>query len=128
MAGVRYGAAIDMSEYLEFRVHSEERFRQIVQVVVELQRGFFGGASSLERMSWVKPNFLWMMYRSDRGRSPNQEVVLAVRLRRTFFDSLRRGGPRWRWSASTRRRMRRDLGVWSERTCGGVGCPALEAE
>lgn len=50
--------------------------------------GFFGGAFSLERMSWVKPNFLWMMYRSDWGRSPNQEVVLAVRLRRTFFDSL----------------------------------------
>ncbi len=50
--------------------------------------GFFGGAFSLERMSWVKPNFLWMMYRSDWGRSANQEVVLAVRLRRTFFDTL----------------------------------------
>src|SRR5512138_1340075 len=50
--------------------------------------GFFGGAFSLERMSWVKPNFLRMMYRSDWGRSPNQEVVLAVRLRRAFFDSL----------------------------------------
>jgi hypothetical protein len=49
---------------------------------------FFGGTFSLDRMSWVKPNFLWMMYRSDWGRSLNQEVVLAVRLRRTFFDSL----------------------------------------
>jgi hypothetical protein len=50
--------------------------------------GFFGGAFGLGRMSWVKPNFLWMMYRSDWGRSANQEVILAVRLRRTFFDSL----------------------------------------
>ena len=51
-------------------------------------QGFFGGAFSLEQMSWVKPNFLRMMYRSEWGRSTNQEVVLAVRLRRTFFDSL----------------------------------------
>jgi uncharacterized protein DUF4291 len=28
------------------------------------------------------------VYRSNWGRSPNQEVVLAVRLRRAFFDSL----------------------------------------
>ena len=40
------------------------------------------------RMSWIKPNFLWMMYRSNWGRSQGQEVVLAVRLKRSFFDSL----------------------------------------
>jgi Domain of unknown function (DUF4291) len=39
-------------------------------------------------MSWIKPNFLWMMYRSDWGRSEGQEVILAIRLRRSFFDSL----------------------------------------
>jgi hypothetical protein len=39
-------------------------------------------------MSWIKPNFLWMMYRSNWGRSQGQEVVLAIRLKRTFFDSL----------------------------------------
>lgn len=50
--------------------------------------GYFGGEFSYTRMSWIKPNFLWMMYRSDWGRSSGQEVVLAVRLRRTFFDSL----------------------------------------
>jgi hypothetical protein len=37
-------------------------------------------------MSWVKPNFLWMMYRSGWGTKPNQEVTLAVRLRRAAFD------------------------------------------
>ncbi len=26
--------------------------------------GYFSGSFSLERMSWIKPNFLWMMYRS----------------------------------------------------------------
>ena len=50
--------------------------------------GYFGGEFKYTRMSWIKPNFLWMMYRSDWGQSQGQEVVLAIRLRRTFFDSL----------------------------------------
>ncbi|WP_439625828.1 DUF4291 domain-containing protein [Gemmata sp.] len=50
--------------------------------------GTFGGDFSYDRMSWVKPNFLWMMYRSGWGTKENQEVTLALRVRRTFFDSL----------------------------------------
>jgi hypothetical protein len=53
-----------------------------------VRNGGFGGEFSYTRMSWIKPNFLWMMYRSNWGRSSGQEVVLAIRLRRTFFDSL----------------------------------------
>ncbi len=53
-----------------------------------IANGHFGGEFSYSRMSWVKPNFLWMMYRSDWGRSQGQEVVLAIRLRRVFFDGL----------------------------------------
>src|SRR5262249_46694312 len=48
----------------------------------------FGGGFKYSRMSWIKPNFLWMMYRSNWGRSRGQEVILAVRLRRSFFDLL----------------------------------------
>jgi hypothetical protein len=43
---------------------------------------------SYSRMSWVKTNFLWMMYRSGWGTKPNQEVTLGLRLRRAFFDAL----------------------------------------
>ncbi|MCA9691747.1 MAG: DUF4291 domain-containing protein [Myxococcales bacterium] len=53
-----------------------------------LEHQAFGGPFSLARMSWVKPNFLWMMYRSGWGQKPGQEVVLAVRLRRAAFDEL----------------------------------------
>jgi hypothetical protein len=52
------------------------------------ENGFFGGPFKYSRMSWIKPNFLWMMYRSQWGQAEGQEVVLAVRLRRIFFDSL----------------------------------------
>ena len=52
------------------------------------EHGTFGGDFSFSRMSWVKPNFLWMMYRSGWGSKEGQEVTLALRLRRVFFDSL----------------------------------------
>lgn len=50
--------------------------------------GWFGGGFSLSRMSWVKPNFLWMMYRSGWGAKEGQEVTLAVRIRRDAFDAI----------------------------------------
>lgn len=43
---------------------------------------------SLSRMSWIKPNFLWMMYRSGWATKPGQERVLAIRLPRAFFDGV----------------------------------------
>ncbi len=52
------------------------------------EHGAFGGEFSYSRMSWVKPNFLWMMYRSGWGTKEGQEVTLALRVRRVFFDAL----------------------------------------
>ena len=54
-----------------------------------LANGHFGGRQfSYRRMSWIKPNFLWMMYRSGWGQKEGQEVTLAVRIRRAFFEEL----------------------------------------
>jgi len=50
----------------------------------------FGGEFSLSRMSWIKPNFLWMMYRSGWGTKEGQEITLAVRLQRASFDEILR--------------------------------------
>jgi Domain of unknown function (DUF4291) len=51
--------------------------------------GYFGGDRfSLTRMSWIKPNFLWMMYRSGWGQKEGQEVVLAVKINREAFDTI----------------------------------------
>lgn len=54
------------------------------------KHGYFGGAFSLSRMSWVKPNFLWMMYRCGWGTKSDQEVTLAVRIKRSAFDEMLR--------------------------------------
>ena len=52
------------------------------------RNGYFGGPFSYSRMSWIKPNFLWMMFRSGWGTKRDQEVTLAVRLKRSFFDEV----------------------------------------
>lgn len=54
------------------------------------RHGYFGGDFSFTRMSWIKPNFLWMAYRSGWGRKEGQEVTLAVRIQRTAFDEILR--------------------------------------
>ena len=53
-----------------------------------VEHGYFGGEFSYNRMSWCKPNFLWMMYRSGWGTKEGQEITLAVRLKRDFFDKI----------------------------------------
>ncbi|UJR34022.1 hypothetical protein I4U23_021436 [Adineta vaga] len=39
-----------------------------------------------KRMTWIKTNFLWMMYRSQWATAPNQEHILAIWLRRSAFE------------------------------------------
>jgi len=65
------------------------------------EHGRFGGAFSFTRMSWVKPNFLWMMYRCGWATKPDQETVLAVHLRRDFFELLLGATAPTSWDAHT---------------------------
>lgn len=51
---------------------------------VEAQR--FVPPFKMERMTWIKPSFLWMMYRCGYARKEGQEHVLAVRITREGFD------------------------------------------
>lgn len=51
-----------------------------------LAAGTFVAPFKLTRMSWIKPSFLWMMYRSGWGRKPGQERVLALDITREGFE------------------------------------------
>ncbi|MEZ5957060.1 MAG: DUF4291 domain-containing protein [Hyphomonadaceae bacterium] len=54
-----------------------------------IPRGQLGGPEfSFNRMSWIKPNFLWMMYRCGWASKEAQETVLALRIERAFFESV----------------------------------------
>ena len=50
----------------------------------------FGGPFSYSRMSWLKPNFLWMMFRCGWATKVDQERVLAVRITRAGFEQMLR--------------------------------------
>ncbi|MGW5342176.1 DUF4291 domain-containing protein [Streptomyces sp. HUAS TT3] len=53
--------------------------------------GRFPPAWKRERMTWIKPSFLWMMYRCGWATKTDQETVLAVEITRAGFDeALRR--------------------------------------
>ena len=50
---------------------------KIAEYAVENQR--FGGSHyNFERMSWIKPNFLWMMYRAGWALKEHQQQILAI--------------------------------------------------
>eukprot|EP00892_Ulva_mutabilis_P001788 jgi/Ulvmu1/1160/UM107_0034.1 len=59
---------------------------EIARYAAEHQR--FEGCPQFKttRMTWIKPNFLWMMFRSRWASKPGQERVLAIWLRRCSFD------------------------------------------
>lgn len=53
-----------------------------------VQHGYFGGNFRLNRMSWIKPNFLWMMYRAGWAIKAGQEHILAITIMRTAFEKI----------------------------------------
>lgn len=53
-----------------------------------VKNGTFGSAFKLDRMTWIKPSFLWMMYRCGWGTKENQEHILAIDIRRDAFDFI----------------------------------------
>ncbi|MCN9242694.1 DUF4291 domain-containing protein [Streptomyces sp. RY43-2] len=51
-----------------------------------VRQGRFPAAWKRDRMTWIKPSFLWMMYRCGWGTKPGQETVLAVEITRDGFE------------------------------------------
>ncbi|WP_345665800.1 DUF4291 domain-containing protein [Streptomyces venetus] len=47
--------------------------------------GRFPASWKRDRMTWIKPSFLWMMYRCGWGTKEGQETVLAVEISRDGF-------------------------------------------
>ncbi|MGI8799945.1 MAG: DUF4291 domain-containing protein [Pseudonocardia sp.] len=49
--------------------------------------GTFVAPFKLDRMTWIKPSFRWMMYRCGWASKPGQERVLAVTITRAGFEA-----------------------------------------
>ena len=72
-------------------VHSESTITVYQAYAPEIglpaaREGRFGGAWKRDRMTWIKPSFLWMMYRCGWGTKAGQETVLAVDITREGFE------------------------------------------
>ncbi|SHL33942.1 protein of unknown function [Chryseobacterium carnipullorum] len=73
-----------MAQYDNDRIIVYQSYRKnIGEFAVKNQ--YFGGEFSLDRMTWIKPNFLWMMYRNGWGTKEGQEYVLAIHLKMSAF-------------------------------------------
>ncbi len=73
--------------------------------------GRFPESWSRSRMTWIKPSFRWMMYRSGWGGKPGQEHVLALEISRAGFDrALARACP-----SHYDRSLFADRAEWAER-------------
>lgn len=60
---------------------------QIADYAIQHQE--FGGPDySYSRMSWIKPNFLWMMYRCGWASKVNQERVLGIWIKTADFEQV----------------------------------------
>jgi hypothetical protein len=51
-----------------------------------LEAGKFVSPFKMTRMTWIKPSFNWMMYRSGYATKPGQEVVLGIDITRQGFE------------------------------------------
>jgi len=73
-----------MAQYDDEKIIVYQSYRKIIgEFAVNNQ--YFGGEFNLERMTWIKPNFLWMMYRNGWGTKEGQEYVLAIHLKMNSF-------------------------------------------
>lgn len=60
--------------------------REIAEEAIKY--GTFGSKFNRNRMTWIKPSFLWMMYRCGWATKENQECVLAIDIKREAFDYI----------------------------------------
>ncbi|WP_196886451.1 DUF4291 domain-containing protein [Aureivirga sp. CE67] len=41
---------------------------------------------SFQRMTWIKPSYLWLMERSNWGTKSNQDYILGIKIKREYWE------------------------------------------
>lgn len=59
-------------------------------VKAALEKGTFGAGFNMERMTWIKPSFAWMLYRSGYATKTRQEAILKIKLTHEGFLTILR--------------------------------------
>jgi hypothetical protein len=64
--------------------------RQIALKAIENNK--FEAPFSFNRMTWVKPSYLWLMARSNWGTKSNQEYILGIEIKRSSWEKALSNG------------------------------------
>lgn len=65
-----------------------QAFNNEIAAYAVKEQKFGGPQYSFNRMSWIKPGFLWMMYRAGWGSKENQQRILAITLPLVHFKTV----------------------------------------
>ena len=63
-----------------------QAFNKEIALSATTHQTFLSPPFKKNRMTWIKPSFLWMMYRSGWASKENQECILEIKIKRIGFD------------------------------------------
>jgi hypothetical protein len=75
------------ADYDEAGLYVYQAFSPAI-VKAALAKGTFGDGFKLDRMTWIKPSFAWMLYRSGYATKPGQEAILRVKITHDGFLTI----------------------------------------
>jgi hypothetical protein len=74
------------AEYDDQKITVYQAFNKIIAQSAVYHQTFVSPPFKKERMTWIKPSLLWMMYRSGWATKKDQEHILAIKIKREGFE------------------------------------------
>ena len=81
-------AQYDDDSIVVYQAYNDEIAKVIVKCQNFHSKDCHAAGFKFARMTWIKTNFLWMMYRSGWATKPNQDRIIAITVSREGFDSI----------------------------------------
>jgi len=72
--------------YDKYTITVYQAFNKIIAKSAVDNQTFVAPPFKMDRMTWIKPSFLWMMYRSGWATKENQEHILSIKIKRSGFE------------------------------------------
>lgn len=76
-----------LAEYDQEGVYVYQAFKPSITKAA-LANGTFADGFNMDRMTWIKPSFGWMLYRSSYGTAHRQESILKIKISHEGFLTI----------------------------------------
>ena len=70
------------AQYDEHTITVYQAYNNAIGQSAVQNKTFVSPPFKMDRMTWIKPSLLWMMYRSGWATKENQECILAIKIKR----------------------------------------------